>query len=1127
MSEKKWNIDKNLGTQADTYIEKKFEEACERFPNGKKVLNEWRKRKEQYISYTDLVVIDYQHYSRHDVSHSIRILEAIELILGVERVNELGAGDLWLLLETAYFHDIGMAVTYDDLVKLWGSSDFQKFLQSPAVQADSDLKESRDWYIQMNNLVHDRDKLFSIEKEEEIAFEKTWPVELERKLLFLITAYIRKDHAKRCKAYLKKFASCSGGAIPDRLYQIVAEVTMSHSESFSYLLCNLKRKSQGLGMDYIHPQFVAALFRLGDLLDMDNNRFNLRAMEHYGPIPWTSLLHLKKHKAMTHILISHNRIEAESENEDLDVCRITKNWFDYIEQDVTELICCWSMIAPDEMKGCLMQKAVCKVYHPKAPVEFETDWQRSFEVDKAKLTDLLIGTNIYDTKMEFLREYIQNALDASKMQLWLDLKAGKYKYQCNPGIYSMEQLAPFDIPQEIYDQYLIDVRIDWNEEQQKVKLEIVDQGIGMEEACLDAISKIGMGWRGRKQYNEEIPVMLPWLRPTGGFGIGIQSAFMLADQVELLTKSDSELESHRLILNSPKESGTITVEKGIGLCRRGTTVIINLDLDYFQKWNEEYIRQSKEEVQKGEMTIHDILKQYYYSGDDIFSLQSALDYVIRYMEGYLREIIADSFIPIRITNPNRKPILLRSKYMNICSYWENEQEFKYGVETLDGRTYRWIYSVNNNTLSIWQTKEAVYTNLKYTADPVNRRHITCFKNVCVVRDTNFSYPMASDFEICIDFMGHSAESALKVHRNAFNENFSQKKYIENAINVFTVVMPLLKRKFASAQDTATENVTRNLYQSKAMLISLLYHDHDMKIPDDINKKIETVKYSVPITEASEHGQASSELKKNSHHIDMGTFLIQVQKLLIGESEESILVRCPIKRREKQKTINRKIIQTKLNDNSNVGSTALNIEFQEEFRIIDRMMRDDGMEVIDDENIFSILEESHQFDIAFFLFGETDSGDNIAEFKRKEKPSFGNRLEEVEFYKTAYGVSGRKWFGMPDSANYEKLLVSKLPYNVAATTTGPYLISPINQEIRMKYGAAIHTTANLSKKIYPYEKFRELVLDDGEFYTVLEWVYQNQVIEKKYTRNELKEEYQNFISDIYTKYLYREEKEDEL
>ena len=103
-----WKIDRILGTQADTYIEKRFEEECETFPKGSKILNEWRQRKGQYISYTDTIVFDYQHYSRHDVTHSVKILEAIQLILGQERVNMLEAGDLWLLLESAYFHDIGI-----------------------------------------------------------------------------------------------------------------------------------------------------------------------------------------------------------------------------------------------------------------------------------------------------------------------------------------------------------------------------------------------------------------------------------------------------------------------------------------------------------------------------------------------------------------------------------------------------------------------------------------------------------------------------------------------------------------------------------------------------------------------------------------------------------------------------------------------------------------------------------------------------------------------------------------------------------------------------------------------------------------------------------------------------------
>ena len=61
MSEKKWNIGREEWSQADSYIEKKFEEACGLFPGGHEILNEWRKRKEQYISYTNLIVIDYQH----------------------------------------------------------------------------------------------------------------------------------------------------------------------------------------------------------------------------------------------------------------------------------------------------------------------------------------------------------------------------------------------------------------------------------------------------------------------------------------------------------------------------------------------------------------------------------------------------------------------------------------------------------------------------------------------------------------------------------------------------------------------------------------------------------------------------------------------------------------------------------------------------------------------------------------------------------------------------------------------------------------------------------------------------------------------------------------------------------
>lgn len=86
-------------------------------------------------------------------------------------------------------------------------------------------------------------------------------------------------------------------------------------------------------------------------------------------------------------------------------------------------------------------------------------------------------------------------------------------------------------------------------------------------------------------------------------------------------------------------------------------------------------------------------------------------------------------------------------------------------------------------------------------------------------------------------------------------------------------------------------------------------------------------------------------------------------------------------------------------------------------------------------------------------------------------------------------------------------------------SGPFLISPINAEIRLKYSKTSESDNGIKyRKIYPYDKFISTVMDDKEFQAVLEWVYESQVEEKKYSKEELKNEYQRFISDIFVNYL---------
>ena len=66
----------------------------------------------------------------------------------------------------------------------------------------------------------------------------------------------------------------------------------------------LDYETNGFNSDYAHPRFVAMMLRLGDLLDIDNGRFNKGALAAAGGLPETSKPHLEKHEATIHLLVT-------------------------------------------------------------------------------------------------------------------------------------------------------------------------------------------------------------------------------------------------------------------------------------------------------------------------------------------------------------------------------------------------------------------------------------------------------------------------------------------------------------------------------------------------------------------------------------------------------------------------------------------------------------------------------------------------------------------------------------------------------------------------------------------------------------------------------------------------------
>ena len=965
--------------------------------------------------------------------------------------------------------------------------------------------------------MRNRFKLEEIEDEDEIIFQNTWPVDMERKILFLVGEYIRTNHAIASQKYLYRFGEAN--IIQRRLYQLVGAISAAHGADFEAVLA-LKKEAKGFGIDKIHPRFIAELLRIGDLLDMDNNRFNLHAIEHYGTLPWSSEVHLRKHKAMSHILISERKITAEAEEENLDVCKVTNEWFQYITAEVKNLICYWNEMAPEDIGGCIMQMPECKIFHPKYPIEFKSNQQRQFEVDKLKLTELLIGTNIYDSKLDFLREYIQNALDATKMQIWMDLSKREYKHDINSKFESSKDFSPFDFSQEIYNNYAIEVLVNLNMKEQKVELTIKDKGIGIEEECIDIIAKIGMGWNGRKKYRNEIKKMPKWLRPTGGFGIGVQSIFMISDCVEIKTKAEFEKVGHKVVMYSPRTSGNISVETGSITYPRGTSVRVAIDLDIFQNLNNERsaIKESdwKNSPQLEEISFNPM--------DDIFDRDSVCNYVIKVIKNYLEVIIEDSFIPIRVINAERKPQKIRNQYMNKIGYWLNSRLRNSEKLIRDGKwEYRCIYDIDKDELILWNQTESIYTYIKRASKQDKRKCVLCFKNILISKPGNVKIPKyIRYFDICMDFMGQKVEDVLMVHRNSFSKSFDEKviMYLESVVRVFFRYMQIKNEEGLDEKDNEggillseyrmsdrRKKLRGNLWEFPMPVIRELYFE-------DISDELSKIKL----------GQDESiqvcELKFDRNKDKVGQVvlerkLISIEKVtqqlrrLLYDNHGTIFVTGMSMKDNIEIKISRNMVNNWFEGNINNSES-----FKGDGRNVLETLKKNEFLIFEERDFVKLILESPKLDktaiqvadlIKFYQVGLKQERENIIPLSKRE------------FYAKSYlGEVNQRYISANTSMNkdYEKLIVKELPYGYGINTKGSYVISPISKKNHLNLESLRHVD-----KQYFYEEFEKMVTENDSYKVLIHWVYNHQINEKQYSVEEIDEEYRKYIKDIYQFEVY--------
>lgn len=761
---------KSRNYNAETYIEQRLWELCSENERKIKIYFDWQACKNDYMRRTSTIVYDFQHYSLHDHTHSTTILEGIEMFLGNERIAQLGIGDLWLLLQVAYGHDVGMAIRYEELKGLCEDKDFIEFLEQEIDNPDSNAQESILYYRQINNLIFGQEQMDGIDDKnrKKIQFENCWPLQLQRSMNVIIGEYLRANHGKRSERYIEKYTEGLCKDTEYRLFRLVGEVSYAHVTDFDYILNSLPYEVDGFGNEKMHPQFVAALLRIGDLLDMDNNRFDMYTLEHFGELPRISQAHLEKHLSISHLRITDTVIEAKGKTQSPEVAHVVQGWFNMLEREVKNITSRWNSIVPPGFGGCIFKTCDLQVFLNGNI--YSSDNESNFKVDKHKLIQLLIGTQIYDSELEAFREYIQNAMDATKVKLWLDVLKGNYDYYLEEVQKEKSEIQPFDFSHDDLMRRAIEIEVEVLKKSAEVRFSIKDRGIGIDEECIDAISNIGKGWRGRKKYKKYISKMPKWLLPTGGFGIGMQSGFMLTDKVHILTKCEDQNACH-IVLNSPNMGGEIT-RQSYSLNQEGTEIYFNIPvIRLFQ------VKRIQECLRKHSVNrIKDNEKEQL---GGFFDYDRLPEVLIEVLSAYIKEIVPNSLIPIRMKCKSARINTVITG--NFYNYLDGDKVYDEKNRIMSMQT--------NSGMAFWDEKKCVYMEFDVSGKEEGR---FCFRNVLVRHTSKEDKLLDKTGGYLIDFMGFRTEECLQIDRNSFLDTFNPRTYKLQCIHL--IVSEMAKRE---------------------------------------------------------------------------------------------------------------------------------------------------------------------------------------------------------------------------------------------------------------------------------------------------------------------------------------------
>lgn len=191
---------------------------------------------------------------------------------------------------------------------------------------------------------------------------------------------------------------------------------------------------------------------------MDNDRFHPLTKEFVGVLPEISARHYEKHQAIRRLYIRPDIISIEADCKTQEALRLVRKECDILKGILKEAGYNWMLICPRGFSGALPTVDSVKLYLEGMQIPEELV-ATQFHISQSKAFAILEGSNVYKGQFVFLREFLQNAIDASKME-----RIGVYEKQVgttwfgNTGFLILALIRLSILYQEILEKNLIRLR---------------------------------------------------------------------------------------------------------------------------------------------------------------------------------------------------------------------------------------------------------------------------------------------------------------------------------------------------------------------------------------------------------------------------------------------------------------------------------------------------------------------------------------------------------------------------------------------------------------------------------------------------------------------------------------------